>query len=164
MPSDVRLPSILRGLDEREEIYYVLASVVGLQSMALEALPDDETSAIVRRLLAIIEADDGVIAARTSVSVLGFLRRGDAIEVSRFVQHPNKVVAHNAMAWLIGALSSEGIGELTAIAEASGIPRETAEHAVDQFKAHARNMETEGSSRLAVPLYAYIPNLRDVER
>src|SRR5262245_55647916 len=42
IPADIRLPTLFRGLYERQVVYYVLASIVGFQSLDLAGLADTD--------------------------------------------------------------------------------------------------------------------------
>src|SRR5918995_5143736 len=54
IPADVRLSSLLRGLHEQEQAYFVLAAVVGVQSLERAELAAADRIALRDRLLEIV--------------------------------------------------------------------------------------------------------------
>jgi hypothetical protein len=51
IPEDIRLPTLFRGLYERRVVYYVLAAVVGLQSLDAAGIADGDRQRVLTDLL-----------------------------------------------------------------------------------------------------------------
>lgn len=79
IPEDIRITVLLKGLDDNENPYNILAATVGLQEIDPEQLLNDEITHIRSRLLNIIETNNTVLADRASVSILPFLNRQELI-------------------------------------------------------------------------------------
>jgi DNA-binding transcriptional ArsR family regulator len=163
IPENIRMPSIFRGLNEQNNNYYVLASIVGLQSINSENLSGGEKSLILEHLNHIIEADKGMFAARASVSILSFLGEEDASRVFKFVSHPNEATSHNILAWLLEVVGKKGVEKFTEVAAASGVSQETQDYALEKLQEYIRKEEAGELSTLTLPLYSYIPNLTETE-
>src|SRR6266446_8357932 len=69
IPEDLRLASLFRGLAERRVVYYVLAAVVGFQSLDPVRMTAADRRRVVEELLALIRETNGVLAQRASVSI-----------------------------------------------------------------------------------------------
>lgn len=162
IPPDLRLASLLRGLAERQVVYFVLAAVVGLQSISSEELTELQRRRMIDDLLSLISMTEGVLACRASVSGAHFLNGGDVPRVFALLNHNEKTVRHNLLAWLIRTFEGKGVEAFAAAARACKLPDEVRQSAVERFSDYL-SKRPEGLASLIFPLYAYIPNLRDVQ-
>lgn len=169
IPQDIRLPSLLRGLAEQQVDYYVLAAVVGLQSIKPDEITEEERRRISRELLTLIRERMDVVAARASVSVAGFSTEEDAPQMFALLEHSNKTVRHNILVWLIRTFENRGLEPFIAVAQASELPEEARRSAIEKFSNFLFKLQNPHDSQKPwthpiFPLYSYIPNLRDVAR
>jgi hypothetical protein len=161
IPKDIRLASLLRGLAERRVVYYVLAAVVGFQSVDPREIAGEDRRRIAEELLSVIRKNRGILAQRASVSVQGFLTRDDAPRVFDLWAHPDDTAWHNLRAWLFRTFQADDAESFAAAASRSGLAKETQRRLVEDFTDLVTNPREGCDSELG-ELFGYIPNLRDV--
>jgi hypothetical protein len=163
IPEDIRLASLFRGLDERRVGYYVLAAVVGFQSIDPSRVTAEDQRRVVEELLAVIRETRGILAQRASVSIQQFLNEDDAPRVFALWAHPDDTVWHNLRAWLYRTFQARGVESFAAAVHLSGLAEEVQRRLVEDFTELVTDPPEGLESRLC-KLYGYIPNLRDVEQ
>jgi hypothetical protein len=161
IPDDIRLPTLRRGLAERKVVYYVLAAVVGLQSIDPDGLSAEERDRVAADLWGLIAQTEDILAQRASVSIRGFASEGDAPAVFALLSHSNKTVRHNLRAWLFATFKDRGVEPFAAAAGESGLAEELRRQVVAEFADFLAN-PPQGFKSPLFPLYGYIPNLRDI--
>ncbi|WP_440955636.1 hypothetical protein ACSAZK_01310 [Methanosarcina sp. Mfa9] len=161
IPEDIRFSSLLKGLEERENLYDLLASIVGLQGMEGE-FSEEERNIIKEHLIAVLEITGGVLAARASVTVRNFLSAGDASRMFKFLSHIEEAVRLNILSWLIEALEETDVKTFASMLQNSEVPKDKRAEAIEKFREHIRKKEAGESDFSTLPLYAYIPNLNEV--
>lgn len=161
IPEDIRFGSLLKGLEERENLYYILASTVGLQGME-EEFSDEERNIIKEHLIAVIEITSGVLAARASVTIRNYLSPGDASRMFKFLSHSEEAVRLNILAWLIETLEEKDVETFVSMLKNSGVPEDKQDETLEKFREHLRKKESGEMDFSTMPLYAYIPNLSEV--
>lgn len=161
IPEDIRLDALFRGLAEQRVAYYVLAAVVGLQALDPTRLSAEERKRVAAELWDVMAQTTDVLAHRASVSFRGFVTDTDAPSVLMLLLHPDKTVRHNARAWLFSTFKDRGPEALAAAAQQTGLNEEVRRQVSDEFTEFVTNPPT-GFKSPEFPLYAYIPNLRDV--
>lgn len=162
IPEDIRLASLFRGLDERRVVYYVLAAVVGFQSIDSAGMTAEDRSRIVESLLAVIRKNSGILAQRASVSIQQFMAEENAPRVFGLWAHPDETVWHNLRAWLFHTFQSRGVEAFVAAIRQSGLSEEAQQRLIEDFTELVTN-PTDGFDNRLSELYGYIPNLRDVK-
>jgi len=162
IPEDIRGTCLLKGLSERKNPYYVLASVVGLQGIDPTGFLEEDRNAIKESLIFALKNSEGVIAARASVSICDFLSAEDASTMFELLDHPDKAARHNILSWLIRTLEEADPETFVSMANSSNIPEDVRKEAIEKFQEHIRQKEAGEVSSYAMQLYAYIPNLRDL--
>ncbi len=161
IPEDIRFRSLLRGLKERENLYYLLASTVGLQGME-EEFSEEEKNTIKEHLIAVLEITGGVLAARASVTIRNFLSAGDASRMFKFLSHIEEAVRLNILSWLIETLEKKDEETFTSMLQSNEVPEDKQAEAIEKFREHLRKKESGETDFSTMPLYAYIPNLNEV--
>ena len=161
IPADTRLKSILRGLDERDQRYYVLAAAVGLQSVEPATLTPDGVASIRERLLRIVASDNSIIASRASVSIQPFVSKSDAGVVLRLLGHSNETVRHNLLAWLVENFQSEESDDLQRLIEATELSIQTKQEVIRQVADYKEARREGRFTAVGSPLFGYIPNLNE---
>jgi hypothetical protein len=163
IPKDVRLPSLFRGLAEREVVYYVLAAVVGVQGIDPAGLATKDRERVLTELLAVIRDTTGILAQRASVSFQAFAIESDAPKVFALMAHTDDTVRHNLRAWLFRTFQSHGSGPFAAAARQSGVAESVQRRVVGEFTEFVTN-PPQGFKSPVFSLFGYIPNLLDVLR
>ncbi len=161
IPEDTRLPALFRGLAERRVVYYVLAAVVGFQSIDLAGMTAGDRRRVVDELLLVIRNTSGILAQRASVSIQRFLTEDDAPRVFALWAHPDDTAWHNLRAWLFRTFQARGTEPFAEAASRSGLSEETQRRLVEDFTELVTKPPEEFDSWLC-DLFGYIPNLRDV--
>ncbi|AKB25146.1 hypothetical protein MSMTP_1677 [Methanosarcina sp. MTP4] len=161
IPEDIRFSSLLKGLEERDNLYYLLASIAGLQGME-EEFSEEEKIIIKEHLISALEITGGVLAARASVTIVGFLSIGDANRMFKFLSHPEEVVRLNILSWLIETLEETDVETFALMLQSSEVPEDIQADTIEKFREHLRKKESGETDFSTMPLYAYIPNLNEV--
>lgn len=162
IPDDIRAKCLLKGLNDRKNPYYILASVVGLQGIDSTGFSEKERKEIKESLIFALKISEGIISERASVTISDFLSFGDAPAAFELLNHPNETTRHNVLCWLMTIMEEFGSEKFISIANSSNIPENIREEAIEKFDEHLRQKEIGESTRFGTCLYAYIPNLRDM--
>jgi HEAT repeat protein len=160
IPEDVRLATLFRGLGERQENYYVLAALCGVTEIDAARWSAEDRKRVVAELLAILRGTNDIRAQRASVTVAQFAGERDAPQVIALLEHPDKTVRQNLRVWLFRTMKDRGVEALAAAARDSGLGAEAERQVVADFKDYVTNPE---GAAYTGPLFAYIPNLREVQ-
>jgi hypothetical protein len=163
IPTDIRFPTLFRGLQERRIVYYVLAAIVGFQSLDANALPAADRQQALSDLLAVIRYTTDILAHRASVSFQGFAKPEDAPKVFALMGHADKTVRHNVRAWLFRTFQSIGTEPLGDAGRQSGLGEEVQRQVAGEFADFLAN-PPQGFKSPVFSLYGYIPNLKDIEQ
>jgi hypothetical protein len=163
IPADIRLPTLFRGLYERQVMYYALAAVVGLQSLDTAALGEADRQRVLSDLLAVMRDTTDILAQRASVSFQGFAKPEDAPRVFALMGHSDNTVRHNARAWLFRTFQGVGAEQLVAAGRQSGLGKEIQRQVVAEFADFLAN-PPQGFKSPLFSQYGYIPNLRDIQQ
>jgi hypothetical protein len=99
--SPARLAALSRALDQTESPYFVLAAVVGLQSVGREELEEPTWLRLRDLLMSVLALSDGVIAERASVTLFQLARPTDSLVLVPYGGHANPVVRRNTLAMLL---------------------------------------------------------------
>jgi len=158
IPEDLRLASLFRGVGERQVVYYVLAAVVGFQSIDPAELVAEERGRVVAELLAILRKTSGILAQRASVSFQPFAREDDAPRVFALWAHPDDTVWHNLRAWLFRTFQNRGIEPFTAAIRQSGLADNVQQRLIDDFTEFVTDLTA--FQGWLLNLFGYLPNLR----
>jgi hypothetical protein len=153
---------LIKGLRETKNPYYVLASAVGLQGIDSTGFSEEERKAIKESLIFILKTSGGVISARASISVRDFLSSKDTSAMFELLSHPDETTRHNILCWLIRNAEEPDPDAFISMARSSNIPEEVRKEVIEKFREHLKQKETGEFSSFVMPLYAYIPNLRDI--
>lgn len=161
IPEDVRASCLLKGLREKKNPYYILASVVGIQGIDSTGFSKEQRKAIKESLILILKTSGGIISARASISIRDYLSSEDASAMFELLNHPDEVTGHNILCWLMKTMEERGSSEFVLLARSSNMPEDLQKEAIDKFQEHLKQKEAGEYSSFSVPLYAYIPNLRE---
>jgi len=117
IPAPDRLPALLKALNDEETEYFVLAAVVGLQSLGEQDLPEGAGEAIATRLLELLHHPSPTIASRASVTLARYAPRVDVEDLLEALEDTDadETVRHNL---LVMALSEVSPGNLRGLVQA----------------------------------------------
>lgn len=161
IPDDIRLETLFRGLYEQQVGYYVLASVIGFQSLDVSEMADVDRRRVLSDLLVVMRETTGILAKRASISFREFANVEDASQVFALIGHTDMTVRHNLRAWLFQTFAAVGTEALAVVGHESGVNEEMQRQIVKEFDDFLTNPSNDFSSPLC-PLFGYIPNLRDI--
>ncbi len=161
IPEDIRLAMLFHGMYEQKVTYYVLAAVIGFQSIDLGGIKNSDRQHVLSDLLAVMRDTTDILAQRASVSFTSFATPDDASQVFALIRHADQTVRHNIRAWLFRTFESEGAEALTVAGRQSGLTEEVQRQVIEEFADFLTN-PPDGFKSPLFPLYGYIPNLRDV--
>ena len=167
IPASDRIYALLKGLDEDETEYLVLAAVVGLQNLADDAIPEQERKVVARKLLSTLSHPSETIASRVTVTVANYIEHLDHRDLLAFLGHPDGTVKHNILVALLPLVGREHIKDLVrAKIDEAVLPPETADFVDRELAVIDGAPRLPGDdpllgTPLSVPLLSYIPNYRD---
>jgi hypothetical protein len=164
IPEELRVKSIVRGLDERRQPYYVLAAAVGVQEMEVSTLTEEEMTVIRDRLLRVVASDSSIVAKRASVSLQTFLKKSDGETVCSLLGHPDETVRHNLLAWLVTTFEPGHSDDLRHFVEASELDKQTRQDITRQMTEYVQARREGKFTGVDMPLLGYIPNLSEFPR
>src|SRR5262249_39189589 len=159
IPEDVRLPALLRGLNEQREPYYALAAICGVGTLDRARWSAADRKRVRDGLLATLRNTNDVRAQRASLTLGEFAGEGDAPQVIALLEHPNDTVRHNLRAWLFRALKDRGAEAFAAAVRDSGLGPEARRDVLADFTDYVTDPD---GAAYTGPLFAYIPNFREV--
>ncbi|MCA6501393.1 MAG: hypothetical protein IM585_12310 [Pseudanabaena sp. M135S2SP2A07QC] len=173
IPENERIDYILAGLRETNFTYLVLASVVGLGQLNIEALPVQLITQLIEQIINVTKSDSGVIAERASVFLAERLWHfGDTYtsQIIELLDHPSKVVQHNTLVALIPLVGLENIRQIIENAVQHGVVSEAGQLAAEQKLSEIAGFSKDSTiddsqfdvDLLSAPLLAYIPNLDEM--
>lgn len=162
IPEDIRTTCLLKGLREKKNPYYILASVVGLQGIDPTGFSKEQRKAIKECLISALNVSEGIISARASVTIYDYLSLEDASSAFELLSHPNEAARHNILCWLIRTMEESDPRTFISTANSSNIPEGVRKEAIEKFQEHLRQKEIGECSLFGTQLYAYIPNLKEM--
>ena len=154
---------VLKGLCDFENPYFVLATVVGLDSLAVSGVSAEMRSEIVRRLIAFCADYSDVLGERSSVSLRAFLAKEDLPSLLPLLGVQNDVVRENIVGWI--AKSCDGIAPQQMVEEfrvfgLSWFQRRRVLSAIHKFTVKRSGVV---EAFKTAPLLSYIPNLKEAK-
>ena len=163
IPEPVRISSIDRALKAIDQPYFILAAVVGLQSIDPESILPETRQRWVSTLLKIVRSDAGVISSRASVTVWSWLRDGEAQEFIRSYPVPDETASKNIIAFVLSKFGELALSEYRARLRESGVGYLKRRHFVRRFEEYQQKRNEPGAAFMALPLLSYIPNYGNVQ-
>ena len=161
IPEEIRASCLLKGLREKKNPYYILASVVGLQGIDSTGFSKEQRKAIKECLISILNVSEGVISARASISVRDYLSLEDTSSMFELLNHPDETTRHNILCLLIKIMEEKDPGEFVSVARSSNMTADLQKEVIDKFQEHIKQKKAGEYSSFSMPLYVYIPNLRE---
>lgn len=161
IPRDLRIATLTRGMNQREQVYYILAAVVGVGSLEGAELSAAEREALRDSLLELIgldESEDAIIAKRASVSLPVVLTAPDAPSVCQLLDHRAETVRHNLLAWLLHEFAAD-LPTLHRLVDESDIGSEAQARVKSQIANSLERRRKGDFDSLSGPLLSWIPNL-----
>ena len=108
---DERIAQVRRALVD-EHPYVQLAGTTAIIEIDRAEFGEDARYDLVQRLLAVIDAHDGVLADRASYSIVALMHPTDGPEVVERIDHPSATVRRNLVQGLLGLVGPSGIKSL----------------------------------------------------
>jgi len=162
IPEDMRATCLIKGLREKKNPYYILASVVGLQGIDPTGFSKEQRKAIKECLISALNVSEGIISARASVTIYDYLSLEDASAAFELLSHPNEAARHNILCWLIRTMEESDPRTFISTANSSNISEGVRKEAIEKFQEHLRQKEIGECSLSGTQLYAYIPNFKEM--
>lgn len=131
IPEDLRLPSLLRGLQETKILYYVLAASNGLCS--LDLTKESDVSDIKEKL------KEATLKPQGDLAIHGFMALGkllchpeDTEFVLRFLHCDKSTLHYNALAWILANVKDKN--EVRKILENKAVPEDIREEGLERLE------------------------------
>lgn len=161
IPEDIRVSYLLKGLEERRNPYYILASIVGFQNIHAKGLSIEDIRKVKENLILTLKISSGVLSQRASVSIYKFLSSEDAPMMCELLSHPDGTTRHNILCSLIRNMNETDSESFILMANDSNIPEHRKKETVDKIQQYFMQKEKGKFSSLNTFLYTYVPNLKD---
>lgn len=156
IPNDLRLPSLLRGLQETKRSYYILAASHGLSSLDLASENENHVKEIKEQLKTTTMRPQGVIAIHAFTALGRLLRHPEDTEfVLRFLHCDKSTLHHNALTWIF--LNIKDKSEVKKILENKAVPEDIREEGLERLETDLIDDFNQDSG------FTYTPNLADFE-
>ena len=101
IPTSERFEYLIKALQDTNVSYYALAAVVGLQDLRREDFTEQQRKQIVDCLIALMAADNPILAQRASVSIRHYLSDRDIPKIGQFLASTDDVIKHNTLVLFI---------------------------------------------------------------
>ena len=131
IPEDLRLSSLLRGLQETKILYYVLAASNGLCS--LDLTKESDVSDIKAKL------KEATLKPQGDLAIHGFMALGkllchpeDTEFVLRFLHCDKSTLHYNALAWILANVKDKN--EVRKILENKAVPEDIREEGLERLE------------------------------
>ena len=164
IPAANRERFVTKGLSDLENPYFVLATVVGVASLAGQTISNDFRLEIKKRLIGICNDYGDVVAERASVSLGDFLEKTDLIAVLPLILEKNNIVSQNILAWVVRTWDNLTLVKMEKEFKAVGISWFKRRRALVAFREFVNKRSEVPSAFKLAPVLSYIPNLKEVER
>jgi succinate dehydrogenase flavin-adding protein (antitoxin of CptAB toxin-antitoxin module) len=161
IPEDIRISYLLKGLEERRNPYYILASIVGFQNIHTTGLSIEDIRKVKENLILTLKISSGVLSQRASVSIYKFLSSEDSPMMCELLSHPDDTTRHNILCSLIRNMNETDSESFILMANNSNIPEHRKKETVDKIQQYFKQKEKGKFSSLNTFLYTYVPNLKD---
>lgn len=162
IPTSDRERFVLRGLADLKNPYFVLATVVGVASLAEGKISRDARVEIKCRLIGFCREYADLVGQRASVSLRAFLEKADLPELQSLLNVRNEVIRENIIGGIVqvwGGLAPEKMSEEFKAAGLSWFQRRRVLKSVREF---AQKRSGLVGVFKTTPLLSYIPNLKEV--
>lgn len=77
------------------------------------------------------------------------------------LNHPDETTRHNILCLLIKIMEEKDPGEFVSVARSSNMTADLQKEVIDKFQEHIKQKKAGEYSSFSMPLYVYIPNLRE---
>ena len=164
IPEPLRFDAILRALESDDAPYYVLAAVVGLQTIDHNDWTSAQRKAIGERLISITSQDVEVIAARASITVWEYLDDLGDDRLLKLYPVATATANKNIMAFALTRYADNTKKNFKKTLKAMNIKWGTRRKFVKRFKKYLRGKRTGNAVFMQAPQYIEIPSLADVDQ
>jgi len=163
IPEAIRFDSIIKALDSDDAPYYVLAAVVGLQSLSIDVWTAEQKREIGQRLISIVGQNVELISARASITVWDFLEVGDD---ELFKLYPVEVATanRNIMAYALTRYADISKKKFKQAFKEMDIKWGVRRKFIKCFKKYLRGKKNGSAVFLQAPQYIDIPSLTDIDQ
>lgn len=156
IPKDLRLPSLLRALQETKRSYYVLAASNGLCSLDLSKENDAELADIKKQLKEATLKPQGDIAVHAFMALGKLLHHPEDTEfVMRFLHCEKSTLHYNALTWILANVKDKN--EVKKILENKAVPEDIKEEGLERLESDLIEDLNQNAN------FTYTPNLADFE-
>ncbi|XP_065655539.1 uncharacterized protein LOC100199092 isoform X4 [Hydra vulgaris] len=157
IPEDIRVSSIIKGLEDEEMPYYILSASVGAQKLKLN---EDCMKLIFDPLRKAVFNDQGVISMTAFTTMLPYLSFPDDINlILNIIKKKKSALQDCAISWLV--LKVQNKTELLSILES--VDSNTLTIAQGKMEKHLQSLVDGTESPISVEVMDFYPNLNDFE-
>jgi len=164
IPESIRFDIITKALSCDDAPYYVLAAVVGLQSLKTNQWTEEQRNQIGQRLISITAQDVEIIAARASITVWEYLDGlGDA-QLLMLYPVTTTTANRNIMAYALTRFADSSKKKFKQNLKAMDIKWGVRRKFVKRFKRYLRGKRNGSAVFMQAPQYIDIPSLADIDQ
>lgn len=164
IPESIRFDVIMKALASDDAPYYVLAAVVGLQTLKSDEWSSQQRNQIGERLISITGQNVELISARASITVWEYLDGlGDA-QLFKLYPVETSTVNRNIMAYALTRYADSSKKKFKQTLKEMDIKWGVRRKFIKGFKKYLRGKRKGNAVFMQVPQYTDIPSLTDVDQ
>ncbi len=164
IPESIRFDTIIKALTCDDAPYYVLAAVVGLQTLKASQWTEEQRNRIGERLISITAQDVELIAARASITVWEYLEGlGDA-PLLMIYPVATATANRNIMAYALTRFADSSKKKFKQNLKSMDIKWGVRRKFVKRFKRYLRGKRNGRAVFMQAPQYIDIPSLADIDQ
>ena len=166
IPNEIRFKTLLKGLKDKENPYYNLAVIVGIQSPENLNFTDNQLTQLKKELFEFVEKTNDIRSMRSTTSLHQYIDTSDTQRIIKCAVNEIDVVQTNLLSMISTLHGKENIRSVLVKNEA--VLKNEAEMLLKELEKQELKIEDAPEDKkgffkltLGMPLSSYIPNLNE---
>jgi len=159
IPEEHLMAAVDRALFSREQNYFVLAALVGLQGTDPAEIPDPFHTKWRARLLELVRSEEGVVGSRASVTIANWLDEDNYKDYIGIYPAANETASRNIIRFTLSEFGDLPRAEFNSLLERCRLDAPVRDELLGEYDRYHAEIKEKGHSSLQWQLYSYIPNL-----
>jgi len=159
IPEELRINSLIRGICDYEEPYYILSAALGIQRLKID---DKDRDNILTHLKKALFNEHGSVCMRVFITLRPYLKFPRDVDLFIEILNTKKSPLHNtALSWLV--LNVNDKEELSDILKKNNVPEHLVTQAEQKMEKHCRHLAHGDPSPISIEVIDYVPSFDDFE-
>eukprot|EP00111_Clytia_hemisphaerica_P018590 TCONS_00054975-protein len=159
LPEDIRLSTIIKGLEDDEMPYFILSACIGIQRVKLK---DDDLESLEKLLRKAVFNEHGAVCMRAFITLNPFLKYPKDNQLFIDILSTKKSPLHEtALSWLVLHVSDKQ--ELLKLLNDGHVKDSLVTDAVKKIDDHCQSLAHGEESPVTIEVFDYVPNMIDFE-